>query len=146
MIESGGGRNTILPPPPLDRTGPNGQPSAEQDAVQFAEAMGIEGDGTAALAALRNPPAEKIVSGINMASMFARRKIYSGPMLDGKLMVQSPEEVFKQGGEAKVPVVVGANSADLGFSSARALAALLAPFGAHQAEARAAFPVRRDLI
>lgn len=139
MIESGGGRNTILPPPPLDHSGPNGQPSAEQDATAFAESMGIKGDGAAALAALRKLPAEKIVHGINMASMFEQRKVYSGPMVDGKLMVESPEEVFKKGGQAKVPVVVGANSLDIGFSSARTIAALFAPFGAREAEAKAAF-------
>lgn len=139
MIESGGGRNTILPPPPLDHPGPGGQPSAEQDAVAFAESMGIHGKGASALAELRKLPAEKIVNGINMASMFAQRKIYSGPMVDGKVMAQSPEEVFKRGGEAKVPVIVGANSDDLGFSSATTIEALLAPFGAHRAEARAAF-------
>lgn len=139
MIESGGGRNTILPPAPLDHPGPHGQPSAEQDAIEFARSMGIQGDGVSALAALRKLPAEKIVNGINMASMGQQRKIYSGPLVDGKLMVKSPEEVFKEGEQAKVPLIVGANSADLGFSTAKTLAALLAPFGAHQVEARAAF-------
>ncbi len=139
MIESGGGRDTILPSPPLDHPGPRGQRSAEQDAVAFARRMGIQGEGAAALAALRKLPAEKITDGLNMASMFQQRDVYSGPMIDGKLMVQPPEEVFKQGGEAKVPVVVGANSADLGFPRAHTLAGLLAPFGAQRTEALAAF-------
>lgn len=139
MIESGGGRNTILPPPPLDHSGPGGQPSAEQDAIAFAQSMGIQGDGAVALAALRKLPADKIVDGINMASMGRQRKIYSGPLIDGKLMVQTPEESFKEGGEAKVPLVVGANSADIGFSTAQTMAALLDPFGAKKAEAEVVF-------
>jgi para-nitrobenzyl esterase len=139
MIESGGGRDTILSPASLDHPGPRGQHSAEQDAVAFARRMGIQGDGAAALAALRRLPAQKIVDGLNMPSMRQQQDIYSGPMIDGKVMVQRPEDVFKEGGQAKVPVVVGANSADLGFTTAHTLAALLVPFGARRAEALRAF-------
>jgi para-nitrobenzyl esterase len=139
MIESGGGRNNILAPPSLDHPGPNGEPSAEQAGIAFAQQMGIEGTGDAALEALRQLPAEKIVNGINMASMGAQRSTYSGPMVDGQIMVQPPEEVYKAGQEAKVPVVVGANSLDIGFSTAKTMEELFAPFGAKAAEARAAF-------
>jgi para-nitrobenzyl esterase len=139
MIESGGGRNTILPPPPLDQAGPHGQPSAEQDGIAFATAMGIKGTGDAALTALRKLSAEKIVDGINMASMGAQRNIYSGPMVDGKVMAEPPEAAFKAGQQAKVPVVVGANTLDLGFSTAHTLDEVFKPFGSHEAEARKVF-------
>ncbi len=139
IVESGGGRNGILPPAPLDHPGPHGRPSAEEDAVMFAQMMGIHGQGKRALAALRRLPASAIVHGLNMASMFPQRTIYSGPMVDGKLIVRSAETTFKQAKEAPVPIIIGANSADLGFTAAPTLAALFAPFGAQQTAARAAF-------
>lgn len=139
MIESGGGRNNLLAPPPLDHAGAHGEHSAVEDGVAFAQLMGIQGTDDAALAALRALPAEKIVNGINMATMFAQRNIYSGPMVDGKLMVEPSDAVFKAGEQTKVPVVVGANSADIGFSTAHTLDELFKPFGDKEAEARAAF-------
>jgi para-nitrobenzyl esterase len=144
MIESGGGRNNLLPPAPIDHAGPHGQPSAEQDGIAFAQLMGIHGTGAAALAALRRLPAGKIVNGINMATMGQQRKTYSGPMIDGKVMVQSPEQVFKEGKQAKVPVLVGANSEDLGFTMAKTMDQLFAPFGKRAAAARAAFDPNHD--
>ncbi len=139
MIESGGGRDNLLGPPPLDHPGPHGQASAVADGIAFAKEMGIDGTGAAALKALRKLPAEKIVNGINMASMGTQRKTYSGPMMDGKIMVETPESVYKAGNQTKVPVVVGANSADIGFSMARTLDQIFKPFGAKEAEARKVF-------
>ncbi len=139
MIESGGGRDNLLAPPPLDHAGPHGQRSAVEDGIAFAKAMGIHGTGAKALAALRRLPAKQIVNGINMATMFQQRKIYSGPMLDGKIMVEPSDAVFEAGKQTKVPVVVGANSADLGFSLATTFAQLFKPFGARADEARKVF-------
>ena len=139
IIESGGGRDNLLPAPPLNHSGPGGQPSAEADGIAFARKMGIRGTGAKALAALRRLPAQSIVDGINMASMGAQRAIYSGPMVDGKVVVQSSEAVLKAGGEARVPVIVGANSLDLGFARAKTLAAVFRPFGPHRAAALRAF-------
>lgn len=139
IIESGGGRDNLLPPPPLNHPGPAGQPSAEMDGVAFARKMGIHGTGAPALAALRRLPARDIVDGINMASMAAQRAIYSGPMVDGQVVVEPGEAVFKAGRETRVPLIVGANSLDLGFSHATTLAAVFRPFGPHRAQARRAF-------
>ncbi len=138
-VESGGGRDEVLPPARVRHAGPNGQPSAEADAVNFARLMGIHGSGARALAALRRLSAAAIVHGLNMASMFPQRKIYSGPVRDGKLIVHASETIMRQGGEARVPLLIGANSADLGFFFARTLRQAFAPFGAHAAAARAAF-------
>ncbi len=139
IIESGGGRDNLLTPPPLDRPGRDGQPSATADGVAFARRMGIRGSGPAALAALRRLPAREIVDGINMASMGAQRAIYSGPMVDGRLVAEPSEAVFKAGREARVPLIVGANSLDLGFSTVKTIPALFRPFGTQRAEARRAF-------
>lgn len=47
--------------------------------------------------------------------------------------------MFEEGRQAKVPVIIGTTSDDLGFFHARTIAELFAPFGAHAAQARAAF-------
>ena len=126
----------------LDRPSPNGQPSAVQKGVNFARSMGIKGTGAAALAALRRLPAEKIVNGINMASMAKQRDTYAGPMIDGTIVTRPEEESYKACGQAKVPVVVGANTADLGFSRGKTIKAIFAPFGPNAAQAEAAFGVK----
>ncbi|HEX5353350.1 MAG TPA: carboxylesterase family protein [Rhodanobacteraceae bacterium] len=142
IVESGGGRNNLMPTVPLDRPGPGDEPSAEQSATAFARSMGITGDDAAALAALRTLPAGKIVDGLNMSTSLQQihqQRIFSGPIVDGKLVVQPPEQVFKEGGQVKVPVIIGTTSDDLGFFDARTIAELFAPFAAHAAQARAAF-------
>jgi para-nitrobenzyl esterase len=139
MIESGGGRANLLGPAPLDHPGPHGQRSAVEDGIAFAKSMGIEGTGAEALAALHALRAEKIVNGLSMASMREQRNTYSGPMVDGKIMVQPPEDVFRAGQEAKVPLVVGANTRDIGFARPETLDELFKQFGAREAEARKVF-------
>lgn len=145
IVESGGGRNNIFPYVPLDRPGPHGETSAEQRSLAFARSMGIKGNGAAALAQLRKLPASKIADGLDQAAIFRQKAIYSGPIVGGKPMAQAPEQVFKEGRQAKVPVIIGTTSDDLGFSSAKTLAELFAPFGAHAAQARAAFNPDNDL-
>lgn len=142
IVESGGGRNNLMPVVPLDRPGPGGEPPAEEAAIAFARSRGIQGDGAAALAVLRKLPAGKIVDGLNMSTevrQIYQQGIFSGPVLDGKLVVQPPEQVFKEGRQARVPVIIGTTSDDLGFLHAGTMAQLFAPFGAHAAQARAAF-------
>ncbi len=137
MVESGGGRNNLLPMSRLHDSGPSGAPSADQVGVNFAKSMGIEGDGPEALAALRRLPADKIVDGMNMASMV--RTTYTGPMIDGRIIVETPEQAYRDGHEARVPFMVGANSADLGFFRGHSMDEALAPFAPNQEEARKLF-------
>jgi para-nitrobenzyl esterase len=137
VIESGGGRNTLLPARPMKNADRTGGPSAEAVGVAFAKANGITGDVGAALAALRALPAEKVVAGLNMATM--NNPTYAGPMVDGTIVVETVEDAIKAGRFAKVPVVIGANSADIGFSSASSMDAIFAPFGENAAKARALY-------
>src|SRR6185369_6563528 len=129
IIESGGGRDGLFPTRLLKSAGPTGNPSAEGVGVEFAKANGIAGEDAAALAALRALPADKIVAGLNMATMMT--PTYTGPMIDGTVVVESNETALKAGRFAKVPVIVGANSADIGFAFARSMDELFAPFGAN---------------
>ena len=132
VIESGGGRGGLM--------GPRSVHDIEPSGVALARANGIEGDGPDALAALRALPAEKVVSGLNMASMGAAAGTYAGgAMVDGKIVVEDPDKAYRAGRNAKVPVMIGANSADIGFASARSMDELFKPFGGNAAKAKAAY-------
>lgn len=104
----------------------NGRPSAQVLGVAFAHSMGITGDGSEALRQLRALPAEKILNGLNMASMQAANSTYAGPMIDGKLIVGQTQTLYREGKYQHVPFVVGANSMDIGFSSAKTKEGLFA--------------------
>ena len=132
VIESGGGRGGLL--------GSRTVQAAEPTGVALARANGIEGDGAEALAALRALPQEKLVNGLNMASMGAAAGTYAGgPLLDGKIVVEDPDRAYRAGRNARVPVMIGANSMDIGFATAKTMDELFKPFGANAAKARAAY-------
>jgi len=139
IVESGGGRDALLGVRYLDKTSPAGVPSAESVGVAFAKSVGIDGTGREALAALRALPAEKIVGGLNMASMGKQMGIYGGPIEDGTIVTQTPQQALESGNYAKVPVMIGANSADIGFPRWHTLADLWAAFGPNAEEAKAMY-------
>lgn len=129
MIESGGGRNGFGGTPTLAE--------AEQRGVAFAQANGIQGTDAAAVAGLRALPAATIVGGMNMASMDA--KAYSGPMIDGRLVVADSEQIYRAGEQMHIPVVVGANNHDLGLLRATSIEELWKHFGPEAEAARAVY-------
>ena len=136
IIESGGGRANLIPTRHLHESLPN-SPSGEEVGLAFAKEAGIAGEDKAALEALRKLPAETLVSGLNMATMGS--KTYAGPMLDGKLLVEEPEQALRAGREMKVPIMDGANSMDIGFSFAKTMDEVFAPFKSDKAEAQAVY-------
>ena len=139
IIESGGGRSTLMGDRMLGQAKP-GLPSLEEIGVNFAHQNGIEGTDAAALAKLRGLSAQAVTNGLNMASMSTPgAPTYGGPILDGKIVVADPDAVYKAGQQAKVPVMIGANSADIGFSAARTIDDLFTPFGARKAQAMQAY-------
>ncbi len=62
-----------------------------------------------------------------------------GPLMDGKIVVENPDEAYRAGRNAKVPVMIGANSMDIGFANAKTMDDLLKPFGANRDKAKAAY-------
>jgi len=147
IVESGGGRGMLMGQRYLSKTGPDGTPSAESLGINFAKANGIDDTTEAGLAALRALPADKVVDGLNMASMFQAATTYSGPMIDGTIVNESPADLITSGRWAKVPVMIGANSADIGFPRGRTVDELFAPFGADEAKARAIYnPEKSDKV
>jgi para-nitrobenzyl esterase len=140
IIESGGGRDGLLQARRLHDDIPNGPVSAESIGVAFAKSVGVEGTDAAALAALRKVPAEQVIANLNLASMRQAEATYAGgPMIDGTILVETPEQAYRAGHNAKVPLIIGANSADIGFSTAKTMEEVLAPFGAEKEKALAAY-------
>jgi len=139
-VMTGGGRTGIGPMRRVRESGPN-LPSGEAVGIAFAEKAGIKGEDAAALAALRDLPAERVCDRLNMASM--GNPTYAGPMIDGKIVAETPEQAFLAGHAMKIPVIAGANSSDIGFSFAKSMDELLAPFGANKEKAQV-LTIRRN--
>jgi para-nitrobenzyl esterase len=137
IIESGGGRGLLGGPRYLSHEGLGGTPSAESVGLAFAQKAGVPGEDSTALRALRKLPAESVVDGLNMATMFT--PTYGGPMIDGRIVVEPPDAAYLAGRWSKMPVMVGANSMDIGFGRAKTKDELFAQFGANSDKAKAAY-------
>jgi len=135
IIESGAGRPNVYHAVPLSGSGE----SAEEIGLKLASHLGVEGGGTAALAELRALPAAKLVGGLNMATMADDPTYVGGPIIDGRLYRGSPTQVYADGGGARVPIMIGANTAELGHLTATSLQAVWAGFGPDAAAARAMY-------
>ncbi|WP_236353546.1 carboxylesterase/lipase family protein [Flavobacterium seoulense] len=93
IIESGGGRDGVLTGRPISKENANKHypVSAESIGVNFAKRYNIEGTDAEALKKLRALTAEKIVDGGQETAGAGGPSIYSGPILDGRLVTQSAE-------------------------------------------------------
>ena len=132
IIESGGGRPGGFPARSL--TGPN---SAESVGLALAKEHGIQGEGADALARLRQIPAEQLK--LNMISMRTASYV-GGPVVDDKLDLGAPTTLYAEGKGVKVPVIVGANSADIGFAQGKTLDELFSTsFGPDAHKARSVY-------
>ncbi|HTX24885.1 MAG TPA: carboxylesterase family protein [Steroidobacteraceae bacterium] len=130
IIESGGGR----PGARALRSLAHGPASAESIGLALARRFGIPGQGPEALARLRAIPADELVSGLNMATASRVATYVGGPILDGQLCLGAPTDLYEAGAGARVPVMIGANSLDLGgdermVEPARAIARSLSARG-----------------
>ena len=133
IIESGGGRDGVLTGRPIreDNTNPFYPVSAETIGINYAHKHGIQGIDAAALARLRALSAAEIVDGGQESDGPNGPPIYSGPILDGKLVVETAESAYKAGRQARVPLIIGSNSAEVpaGFVNATSKEELLSLFG-----------------
>ncbi len=116
-------------------TAPTPLSAVEQIGVNFAAGKGISAEDPQALAKLRALPAERIIDGLNLANFMQQgTPTYHGPFIDGKLAIDS-RAAFADGRMHKVPVMIGATSADIGgktgymVAGARSLAGTLADHG-----------------
>ncbi|HAQ20203.1 MAG TPA: carboxylesterase [Prolixibacteraceae bacterium] len=144
ISHSGGGRDGVLTGRPINKE--NASPyypvSAETIGINFAHKHGIEGTDAAALAKLRALKVEEIVDGGQETDGQGGPRIYSGPILDGKLVVETAESAYKVGRQARVPLMIGNNSAEIGGGFVNASSSkeeLFSLFGELKDEAKAAY-------
>jgi para-nitrobenzyl esterase len=109
IVQSGGGRPNIF----HDRHLHGGADSAEALGVAFAKREGIEGQGADALRRLRELPAEELAKNLNLANRDDPTFV-GGPLIDGQILPGNPADLYAAGKGARVPVMVGATSADIG--------------------------------
>ena len=95
--------------------------SAETIGINFARKHGIDGTDAAALAKLRSLTVAQIVDGGQESNGPGGPLIYPGPILDGKLVVETAQSAYEAGRQAGVPLIIGSNSAEVpaGFVNAR---------------------------
>jgi para-nitrobenzyl esterase len=141
--ESSGGRDGVLTGRPINKE--NADPlytvSAETIGINFARKHKIESTDATALAKLRALSVEQIVDG-GQENDSSGLRIYSGPIFDGKLVVETAESAYKAGRQSNVPLIIGNCSAEIGgpfVSTATSKEALFSLFGEHEGEAKAAF-------
>ncbi len=141
---SSGGRDGVLTGRPIDKD--NANPyypvSVETIGINFAKKHGIEGTDAAALAKLRALKVEDIVDGGQETDGQGGPRIYSGPILDGKLVVETSESAYKAGRQARVPLMIGNCSAEIGgrfVNASTSKEELFAMFGDLKDEAKAAY-------
>lgn len=143
IIESGGGRDGVLTGRPINQE--NADPyypvSAEQIGVNFAKRYNIEGTDTAALSKLRALSATDIVDGGQETAGQGGPPTYPGPILDGKLVVETAETAYKAGRAPQVPLIIGSNSAEVpaGFVNAASKEELLSRYAGVKDEFTAAY-------
>lgn len=143
IVESGGSRDSVLTARPMSKDGvdPNYPVSAETIGIKFAHSMGIEGTDQVALAKLRALSAEQVVSGAAAQAGGSNQTFETTPILDGKIITETAETAYKAHHEARVPLMLGSNSADTAGNRIRASSKeqLWAHFGQWSAEAKAAY-------
>lgn len=144
ISHSGGGRDGVLTGRPISQENASQYypVSAETIGINFARKHGIEGTDASALAKLRALKVEEIVDGGQENDGQGGPRIYSGPILDGKLVTETAESSYKAGRQARVPLVIGNNSAEIGGSfvnASRSKEELFSMFGELKDEAKVAY-------
>ena len=144
ISESGGGRDGVLTGRPIrtEDADPLYPVSAETIGINFARRHRIEGTDAAALAKLRALSVKEIVDGGEESDGQGGPRIYSGPILDGRLAVETAETAYKAGRQARVPLIIGNCSGEIGgpfVSASSSKEELYSLFGELEGEARAAY-------
>jgi para-nitrobenzyl esterase len=143
ISESGGGRDGVLTGRPIrqENADPLYPVSAETIGINFARKHKISSTDADGLAKLRAMSVDEILDG-GLESDSTGLRIYSGPILDGKLVVETAESAYRAGRQATVPLMIGNCSAEIGgafVSNATTKEALFSLFGENEAEAKTAF-------
>jgi len=149
ISESGGGRDGVLTGRPMrqENADPLYPVSAETIGINFAKRHGIEGTDAAALAKLRALSVEQIVDGGQETNGQGGPRTYSGPIFDGKMVVETAESAYKAGRQPGIPIIIGNCSGEIGgpfVNNSTSKEALFSLFGEFETEAKAAFDPNGD--
>ena len=149
ISESGGGRDGVLTGRPISKDNVDAfyPVSAETIGINFARKHDIEGTGAPALAKLRAMSVEEIVDGGQENDGDGGPRTYSGPILDGRLVVETAESAYSGGRQESVPLIIGNCSAEIGgafVSNSNSKQALFAQFGEFEDLARTAYDPNDD--
>lgn len=113
IIQSGGGRGPLAVRRRLDVDLP-GLPSGETIGLNFARSKGIDGDGSDALAQLRALSAADVTDDLNDLPSPLGTATYSSAIIDGRIMIETPDQTIAAGRQHKVPVMIGVTDGDIG--------------------------------
>lgn len=87
---------------------------AEQIGAEFMAGKGITADDPQALAKMRALSAEQVTDGLGLMQLFrGGKRNFSSPFTDGRIAVDV-RKAYQTGAFTKVPVMIGATSADIG--------------------------------
>lgn len=143
IVQSGGSRDGVLTARPMRQDGadPNYPVSAETIGIEFAKSMGIEGTDAAALARLRALSAEQVLRGAPAQPGVNVLRHETTPILDGKLITETAETVYKAGRMPRLPIMLGSNTADSAGNRIRSTTKeqFFARFGKWSDQAKAAY-------
>lgn len=143
ISESGGGRDGVLTGRSIDKDSADVYypVSAETIGVNFARKHDIYGTDAAALDSLRALSAEEIIDAGQETDGEGGSRIYSGPILDGKLVIETAESAYKVNKQKHVPLLIGSNSGEVpaGFVNADSKEQLFSKFGDLKEIAMAAY-------
>ena len=127
-----------------------GNGTAEEVGLAFARSANIEGSDAQALARLRALPANRLLNGLSPENLKINGDIKSsdaadvgtsvgGPIIDGRIKLSVVDEAIERGQAARIPVMIGTTSGDLGVPTGQTKDELFAQFGAGGDDARQAF-------
>ena len=148
IVMSGGGR-AAMSNRPLDGNAVS-EGTAEDMGVAFARSVDVEGTDARALARLRALPAARLLNGLSPDNLKINGDIRStdrinagtsvgGPIIDGRIKLSVVDQAIQRGQAARISVMIGATSGDLGVPTGQTKDELFAQFGANAYEARRAF-------
>ena len=148
IVMSGGGRAAMSNRPLDGKTASEG--TAEDVGLAFARSVGIKGTDAQALARLRDLPANRLLNGLRPENLKIDGDVRSsdpanvgtsvgGPIIDGKIKLSVVDQAIGTGLAARIPVMIGTTSGDLGVPTGQTKDELFAQFGANAQAARQAF-------
>jgi para-nitrobenzyl esterase len=94
----------------------------EQVGAEFIASKGIAADDPQALAKMRALTAVQVTDGLSLVKLFGGgKRTFSSPFADGRIAVDVAK-AYKAGAYTKVPVMIGATSADIGGNTGSMIA------------------------